>query len=69
MSKIEPDPIPPEAIAELQEAARRAAAGTRDRDGMRRACARMDRLRDEIREKHGLLDIGVPALRELRDDE
>jgi hypothetical protein len=28
---------------------------------------RGDRLREEIFQQHGLLDIGVPAIRELRD--
>jgi hypothetical protein len=56
-------------MAELQEAARRAAAGARDPEAMRRACTRMDRLREEIRRKYGVLDIGVPAIRELRDEE
>ncbi len=35
---------------------------------MRRACERMDRIREEIRAKHGILDIGVPAIRELRGE-
>ncbi len=60
--------IPPEVMAELQEAARLALAGVRDPEAMRRACARMDRMREEVRRKHGLLDIGVPAIRELRDE-
>jgi hypothetical protein len=29
----------------------------------------MDRIREEIFQKHGILDIGVPAIRELRDTE
>jgi hypothetical protein len=36
---------------------------------MRRAATSMDRLRKEIRRRHGLLDIAVPALHELRDAE
>ena len=36
---------------------------------MREACERMDKRREEIRQQHGILDIGVPAIRELRDDE
>ncbi len=35
---------------------------------MRRACERMDRMREEVRKKHGILDIGVSAIRELRDE-
>ncbi len=65
----EPALIPPEIMAELEEAARRAAAGIRDPEAMRRACERMDRMRDEVFRKHGILDIGLPAIRELRDGE
>jgi hypothetical protein len=66
---IEPALIPPEIMAELEEAARRAADGIRDPEAMRQACERMDRMREEIFRKHGILDIGVPAIRELRDSE
>jgi hypothetical protein len=59
--------IPPEVMAELQAAADRAAKGIRDPQTMLKACQRMDRLREEILQKHGILDIGVAALRELRD--
>lgn len=60
--------IPDSLLAELQEAADRAAQGVRDPALMAKASASMDRLREEIRRKHGLLNIGVPAIRELRDD-
>jgi hypothetical protein len=60
--------LPPEIMAEMVEAARRAMSGVRDPEVMRRACERMDRMREEIRQKHGILDIGVPAIRELRDE-
>lgn len=59
--------IPPELMAELEEAARYAASGVRDPEVMREAAESMDRLREEIRRRHGVLDIGVPAIRELRD--
>jgi hypothetical protein len=59
--------ISAEVMAELQEAAERAAKGIRDPEAMGRACERMDRIREEIFRKHGLLDIGLPAIRELRD--
>jgi hypothetical protein len=55
--------IPPEVMAELEEAARLALSGVRDPEAMRRACERMDRMREEVRQKHGILDIGVPAIR------
>jgi hypothetical protein len=59
--------ILPEVMAELEVAARLALSGIRDLDAMRRACERMERMREEVRKKHGILDIGVPAIRELRD--
>jgi len=61
--------IPRATMAELEEAARLALSGVRDPEAMRRACERMDRMREEVRKKHGILDIGVSAIRELRDQE
>ena len=60
--------IPPEVMADLQDAADKATKGIRDPEAMKRACERMDRMREELYRKHGLLDIGVPAIRELRDE-
>ena len=59
--------IPAKILAELQKAAVAAAKGIRDPEKAKKACAEMDRIREEIRKKHGILDIGVPAIRELRD--
>ena len=56
-----------ELMARMQDAAEKAARGIRDPEEMRKACERMDRVREQIRQRHGLLDIGVPAIRELRD--
>lgn len=56
-------------MAELQEAAEKAAKAIRDPEEMRKACERMDRMGEEIRRKQGVLDIGVAAIRELRDRE
>jgi hypothetical protein len=61
--------IPSDLMAELQEAAARAAKSLRDPETMRRACERMDRIGEQIRQRHGVLDIGTPAIRELRDAE
>ena len=55
------------AFAELQEAAKRAARGVRDLEAMRRACERMDRLREENRQRYGVHDIGVEIIRAMRD--
>jgi hypothetical protein len=57
-----------EILAELQEAANMAADGIRDPHDMRAAAERMDRMREEIQRREGLLDIAVPAVRELRGD-
>jgi hypothetical protein len=62
-----PAGISPEFMAELQAAAERAARGMRDPQAMREASADMDRIREDIRRRHGILDIGGPAIRELRD--
>lgn len=62
-----PTDIPPEVMAELEEAVRYALSGQRDPERMRQAAERMDRTREEIYRRHGLLDIAVPAIRELRD--
>jgi hypothetical protein len=59
--------IPPEIMAEVQRAADSAAKGVRDAKTMQQACEEMDRIREEIRREHGVLDIGVPAIRALRD--
>ena len=59
--------IPARLLAELQHAADDAAKGNRDREKAKKACTEMDRIREEIRKKHGILNIGVPAIRELRD--
>jgi hypothetical protein len=61
--------IPPELLAEMEAAVRAAMSRTRDPEAMRKACDEMDRIREEIFRKHGVLDIGVPAIRELRDSE
>ncbi len=68
MNPTETHLIAPELMAELHKAAHNAAKGVRDPETMKKACERMDRLRLEIFKKHGTLDIGVPSLRELRDE-
>jgi hypothetical protein len=59
--------IPDELVAQMQEAAHRAARGIRDPEAMREAIESLNRLRQEIHERHGLLNIAVPSIRELRD--
>ena len=69
MNVNENNGIPPELLAELQRALELAAKGVRDPEAMRRACEDMDRLREQIFQREGILDIGVPAIRALRDGE
>jgi len=59
---------PPELRAEIEQAVRRAMSGRRDPEVMRQACEHMDRVREEIRQKHGVQDIGVELIRELRGE-
>ena len=66
--KNESGVFPPEVRAELEEAIRRAVAGVRDREAMRRAADRMDQISEEIYKRHGVLDIGVATIRELRGE-
>jgi hypothetical protein len=60
--------ITPELIAEFESAVANVMADKRDPEAMRRAAERMDRIREETFRKHGLLDVGVPAIRELRGE-
>ena len=69
MSATQLHGIPPDVLAELQDAAERAAKGTRDAESMRKASERMDRIREENRQKFGEADIGVEIIRSLRGAE
>jgi hypothetical protein len=61
--------IKPELMAELQAAIERARKGIRDPDAMLKACERMDRTREAIFRRNGLLDFAVPTIRALRAGE
>ncbi|HWY88558.1 MAG TPA: hypothetical protein VNX28_17735 [Gemmataceae bacterium] len=63
------DTIPAELKADMEYAVQLAMSGRKDPEFENRVHADADRIRKEIFMKHGLLDIGVPAIRELRDDE
>jgi hypothetical protein len=54
-------------MARMQEAADKAAHGIRDPEAMREACDSMDRISEAVRRRHGVLNIGTPAIRDLRD--
>jgi hypothetical protein len=69
MEQPEHEPMPDDLLADLKAAARYAAAGVRDREVMRRAAERMDRMREECQQKHGILDVAAELIREIRDEE
>ena len=54
---------------EVQAAIDRALEGVRDPDSMRRAAERMDRMREEMRAHVGNVNLAVPLIREIRDEE
>ena len=60
--------IPPDLLADTQAVIEHVVSGKRlDSEIARRVRERAERIREEIRQQHGVLDIGVPAIRELRD--
>lgn len=46
----------------------RVLAGRHDPNAMRRAAERMDRMREEMRQRVGNVDLAVPLVREARDE-
>jgi hypothetical protein len=56
-----------EANRELQEAVRQLANGVRDPEIVRNACARMDRMREELRERIGTIEVAVDLIRDARN--
>ena len=60
--------VSPELRAEFEAAVRRAISGQRDPDAMKQACEHMDRVRNDIQRRHGVQDIGVDLIRELRGE-
>jgi hypothetical protein len=46
-----------------------AASNVRDPEVMRRGAEDMDRLREQIYKRIGVVDVVVPILREMRDEE
>ena len=59
--------ILPTGNPELNEAIARRMKGVRDPEAARRACERMDRMREEIQKKVGTVEVAVKFVRELRD--
>jgi hypothetical protein len=55
--------------AQLQAAVDRVLKGVRDSEAMRQAAERMDRMREEMRQRVGNVNLAVPLIRETRDEE
>ena len=70
MKTIEEDtPLTPDVMADLEYAAELAATGRKDPEFARRIREEARKVREEILRRNGVLDIGVSAIRELRDPE
>jgi hypothetical protein len=60
--------IPAEVVAELEEAVDRLMKGIRDPEIMQQAAQEMDTAREELRKRHGEMNIAVDLIRESRDE-
>ncbi len=60
--------ISAEAMAILKSAAERAARGVRDMAAAKAACERMDRRREELRDRIGTVEVAVELIRATRDE-
>ena len=60
--------IPPEFLSELELAVDRLIKGIRDPEAMNRACERMDRMREEMRQRVGEVEVAVDLIREAREE-
>jgi hypothetical protein len=70
MATVQKSPtIAPETLTEMQQRAARSAGGVRDPEDARRACERMDRMREELRQRIGETEIAVELIREARNQE
>jgi hypothetical protein len=54
---------------EVQASVDRILKGVRDPEAMRQAAERMDRMREEMRQRVGNVDLAVPLIRATRDEE
>jgi hypothetical protein len=54
---------------DVQAAVDRALKGVRNPEAMRQAAERMDRMREEMRQRVGNVDLAVPSIRSTRDEE
>jgi hypothetical protein len=60
-------PISTELLERMHAAVERAAAGRRDPAQMRAACEEMDRIRESIQRRLGVIDLAVELIRDARN--
>ena len=56
-----------ETTTEIHEAIERAKKGVRDPDEMRKACEGMDRIREDVKQRVGVVEVAVDLVREARE--
>ncbi len=61
--------VTPELLQEVRNSIQTALSNVRDPEVMRQAAERMDRAREELHRRTGLVDVVMPILREIRDGE
>jgi hypothetical protein len=63
--------FPPEILADIEEVCRQAAAGkiVRDPELLRRVSERSAKVQEEALNRHGVQDIGVHIIRQMRERE
>ncbi len=54
------------AATELDDSVRTLMIGVRDPEAIRRACQRMDRMREELRQRIGNVELAVELIRDAR---
>ena len=59
--------VSPELVQRLQDRLERVAKGIRDPEEMRQACENMDRMREELRRRIGIVNVAVDLIRDARD--
>jgi hypothetical protein len=60
--------IPPEFVSESELAVDRLIKGLRDPEAMNRSCERMDRMREEMKQRVGEIEVAVDLIREAREE-
>jgi hypothetical protein len=60
--------IPADVMADLEYAAQLAAYGRKDPAFAKRIADEAARIREAVKTKNGMLDIGLPAIREMREE-